>query len=536
MIRSGKVNIAFILDSFLCCGGNKVALEQAVHLQRAGHSVDIFQLNEGEPLDWFIDHKLLSSQTLHCSEQLSDYDAVIAIYYTCALTLLASKTRGAKFWFVQGDDRRSVGDSERHIIEILYKTRSLNIFTEARWIQKMFLNEFGRFVEVIPNGINLDIYYPEPGFMWKEKTPLIITEGYVSSEIKGIDLAAEALDGVPITKWLVTSQTSRLPEFTKVFDRIIVRPHADEMRRLLSDATIFLKSSRYEGSPLPHLEAMACGTCLVATTCRGTSEYCRHMVNSWLVPNENVAEIRRGVEFLLDHPVVVRGIADRGRKFAVENLDWQQSIGKLEHFLIAQSKSFDGRLDDQAVLAINSVITDDNFKSFKWHKIIHKKNARVNRLYEFDYPSAGEIKWVRDSVMSLTLGTTRIIRKINGNIMCSRNLLAAIRIMIGTHRLSASGELELTVKLKGKTIRKSSLVLDKVNDNSWIEFVFDPIAESYGVKYTLECFLKTSGSLPLLSIYTYERNPTSLATRLLNRLNSHLNFYQRPISFICGYL
>lgn len=61
-------------------------------------------------------------------------------------------------------------------------------------------------------------------------------------------------------------------------------------------ADIFISSSRYEGLPNVVLEAMACGTPVLATNCPGgTVEIVKNDINGWLVASENVKSMAEGI-------------------------------------------------------------------------------------------------------------------------------------------------------------------------------------------------------------------------------------------------
>lgn len=87
----------------------------------------------------------------------------------------------------------------------------------------------------------------------------------------------------------------------------------------MARAELFVLSSRWEGFPNALLEAMACGAPVLATDCSfGPGEIIEQGRNGWLVPPENCAALRDGMDALLASPDLRGRLAHEGALRAAE--------------------------------------------------------------------------------------------------------------------------------------------------------------------------------------------------------------------------
>jgi len=84
-------------------------------------------------------------------------------------------------------------------------------------------------------------------------------------------------------------------------------------------ATLFVLSSRSEGVPQVLLEAMACGTPIIATAIEAVPHIIEDGENGVLVPPEDPTALARRIGELLDDPSRAERLAEKGRAFVAEH-------------------------------------------------------------------------------------------------------------------------------------------------------------------------------------------------------------------------
>ena len=99
-----------------------------------------------------------------------------------------------------------------------------------------------------------------------------------------------------------------------------------EVIQLLSPATVLPCPSNYEPLGIVNLEAMACGTAVVASRIGGIPEVVDDGVTGYLVPlDDDFADgLASRVNELLADPDLAAQFGEAGRKRAVEKFSWRQ--------------------------------------------------------------------------------------------------------------------------------------------------------------------------------------------------------------------
>jgi len=119
-------------------------------------------------------------------------------------------------------------------------------------------------------------------------------------------------------------------------------PFAD-LPAIYSLADMFVFPSLYEGFGLPVVEAMACGTPVVATTAGALREIVEDGVTGVLVPAGAVEPLARAIKALLEDPERCRMMGEAGARRVQQRFSWQrtadETLALYEEVLAAAGRS-----------------------------------------------------------------------------------------------------------------------------------------------------------------------------------------------------
>ena len=148
-------------------------------------------------------------------------------------------------------------------------------------------------------------------------TPLLLSVGRLVQQ-KNHALAIRALPGIPHAVLLVVGDgplraaLERESIETNVADRTILAGARSDARSLIGAADVLVLPSHWEGLPLVALEALACGTPVVATAVRGTRELLTDEHDSLLVPDDDPEALAEAVLRVLSDDVLRRSMTSAG--------------------------------------------------------------------------------------------------------------------------------------------------------------------------------------------------------------------------------
>ena len=101
-----------------------------------------------------------------------------------------------------------------------------------------------------------------------------------------------------------------------------------ELHAWYEAATLFVHPTRYEGSSLVTLEAMANRKAIVATRAGGLPDKVKPGVNGWLVePNDPIA-LAQAIADALEDPVRLLAMGAESRRIVESQFAWSVLVGK----------------------------------------------------------------------------------------------------------------------------------------------------------------------------------------------------------------
>jgi alpha-maltose-1-phosphate synthase len=199
-------------------------------------------------------------------------------------------------------------------------------------------------VHVIHNGIDAHQYRPDPGHDVLDRygidpgRPTVVFIGRVTRQ-KGLPVLLRAAERMDPAAQLVLcagqADTAELQaEVTGLVDRLragrsgviwlpgmLAKP---EVIQILSHATVFVCPSEYEPLGIVNLEAMACGTAVVASDVGGIPEVVADGETGLLVRAGDEAAFATAINALICDPARASELGARGRQRAVAEFSWDQ--------------------------------------------------------------------------------------------------------------------------------------------------------------------------------------------------------------------
>ena len=205
-------------------------------------------------------------------------------------------------------------------------------------------------VHVVHNGIDTDVYRPDPATDALERhgipldRPYVLFVGRITRQ-KGLPhLLAAARDFDPGTVLVLCASSPDTPEIGDEVARAIALLRAergedsviwieeqaslDEIRQLLTHARVFACPSVYEPLGIVNLEAMACEAPVVASAVGGIPEVVVDGVTGLLVPYDPrdpqalESGLAQAVNALIADPARARAMGKAGRERAVADFGW----------------------------------------------------------------------------------------------------------------------------------------------------------------------------------------------------------------------
>lgn len=203
-------------------------------------------------------------------------------------------------------------------------------------------------VHVVRNGIDADVYHPVPDtdalrrFGADPMRPIVAFVGRITRQ-KGVGhllAAAQHIDhgaqlllcaGAPDTSEIEAEARAGVAKLSAARPGVIWVPDMlpiEDIRQVLSAASVFICPSVYEPLGIVNLEAMACGTAVVASAVGGIPEVVDDGVTGLLVPYDQhdpeafQRALADRVNELLADPDRLAAMGQAGRKRAITEFSW----------------------------------------------------------------------------------------------------------------------------------------------------------------------------------------------------------------------
>jgi O-antigen biosynthesis protein len=267
---------------------------------------------------WLLTEPMVFKSFSHMAAALPATDIVVATEWRSARTVhdIARNGRAKvaayflqdyEAWFIPERQQR-----QRQRVIDDYALISNRIVTSGWLAQKLL--EHGYSSTEILLGLDLDQFYPRER---QQHALTVLSMARPETPWRGFATAVQALAEVkrhlPNLR-IVFFGSDRLDPADIPFDfenagRVT---NQNRLAQIYSDADVFLDASTFQGFGRCALEAMACGTAVVATDTGGVTEYARSEENCLTIPPNAPVETAAAVLRLLADGVLRRNLADAG--------------------------------------------------------------------------------------------------------------------------------------------------------------------------------------------------------------------------------
>ena len=213
---------------------------------------------------------------------------------------------------------------------------SHQVITVSRTLQNYCYEVFGRGTAYIPNGIKL-VSNIKPSLITTKfdlkGQDYILTVARLIPH-KGIQYLISAYQKIKTEKKLVIVGDSsftdkyvkKLKHLASGNTNIIFAGYqsGQMLEELFSNAYVYVHASESEGLPIAVLEAASYGLPIIASNIPANME----IVQSWGLSfeNKNVNELKEKLEYILKNPEEADKIGKDGRKYVLENYNWDDII------------------------------------------------------------------------------------------------------------------------------------------------------------------------------------------------------------------
>jgi len=346
------MKLIFLLPS-LRASGTTVLFELADRLAEKNHDVRITSLDELVSPVYPL--KIIPQKLQDSLEFFQEADAIIAYQPACAFYVKDLEVKAKKFYFLTDDVRKFYTkktikaqfpkvDDDR--IKIEYKA-------QQEYIEKSYqlpftflvtnnalvgiVKTYKRKVEVIPVGVNHQLFYPET-FVPKDDTPKILLEGNMLPW-KGVEVVNRAFSDLRgFVLWTVSNS-----KFTIKSDKHWMSPSVGEMRKILSSCDILIRAYYEDGTADLLVQAMACGCSVITRETAGAKMFCKDKKNALVFKTgkdakEDSKNIQVCIEKLIENKELREKLI-RGGLETAKKLNWEKSIDILEGVLYGRKKA-----------------------------------------------------------------------------------------------------------------------------------------------------------------------------------------------------
>lgn len=169
------------------------------------------------------------------------------------------------------------------------------VTTVSKHMQKYFIKEFKTDILHIPNGVDVNIFYPDINIKRQEKQILYVGR---LVEFKGVIILFELAKQLTDYSFVFVGDGPLYKQVDLPNIFFVGRKESKEIAKYYNKTTFAIFPSQYENFPLVGLESMACGAIVIANNNLGYNEYIVNNKDGILVEignSDGLAKLVRGI-------------------------------------------------------------------------------------------------------------------------------------------------------------------------------------------------------------------------------------------------
>jgi glycosyltransferase involved in cell wall biosynthesis len=222
---------------------------------------------------------------------------------------------------------------------ILNKTDRITVVSNAMKMDLIDLGIDEKKIDVIPMGVDFqNTFKPLPGVQRNTKSVLFVGR---LVEKKGVKFLIQAMQNViqkvPGTELFIAGSGTELDDLKTLSKQVRIEnnvhflgsihntelPSLYNQHAIVAFPSIVAQSGDREGFGLVLAEALGCECAVVASNLPAVRDIVSDQYNALLVEPEDITALTKAILQLLRDQALTRTLAKKGRKFVLENFDWE---------------------------------------------------------------------------------------------------------------------------------------------------------------------------------------------------------------------
>ncbi len=231
--------------------------------------------------------------------------------------------------------RSIVGVYESFFLQFLLKRAKL-ITCTSDFIASSFIKDYPEKTIITTPGVDGEIFFPEPSKRAKTPTIAFVASLNKADQYKGLSLLLQAVAGIktsiPNIKLNVVGEGNMVLEYKEQVEKLglgenvqfLGRLSGPDLAAIYQEAWVFTLPSSNETFGIVLLEAMACGTPVVALNIPGVSTLVKNNANGLLVEPGSIEGLTATVSLLLTDKNKADNFSQAGLTTAKKSYTWKK--------------------------------------------------------------------------------------------------------------------------------------------------------------------------------------------------------------------